>query len=143
MRISVRMCERKNSRSSFLLNPFSINNFFKTWEYRVKNSELWNTLSTRKCFLIPWKINSDSTGRVKEMKDLPQDDLKMPALFIGHGNPMNAVLDNDFTRALKKIPESIPIPKAIVCVSAHWLTRGTFVNGSPHPKMIYDMYGFP
>ena len=79
----------------------------------------------------------------KEMGELLPSDTLMPALFIGHGNPMNAILDNDFTRAMKKLPASIPVPKAIVCVSAHWLTKGTFVNGSAHPKMIYDMYGFP
>lgn len=67
----------------------------------------------------------------------------MPALFIGHGSPMNAIEDNDFTRSLHSIGKIIPKPKAILCISAHWLTEGTLVNISPKPRMIYDMYGFP
>ena len=68
---------------------------------------------------------------------------KMPALFLGHGSPMNAVLDNDYTRALSLFGQSLPRPKAILVVSAHWLTKGTYVLEEEKPKMIYDMYGFP
>ncbi len=68
---------------------------------------------------------------------------KMPVLFIGHGSPMNAIEDNEFTWMLKKTGKSLPRPKAILCISAHWLTDNTFVNISRNPKMIYDMYGFP
>ena len=53
---------------------------------------------------------------------------KMPVLFIGHGSPMNIVLDNAFTRSLAALGESLPKPKAIMVVSAHWLTNGTFVT---------------
>ncbi|MEI8203155.1 MAG: 4,5-DOPA dioxygenase extradiol [Bacteroidota bacterium] len=70
-------------------------------------------------------------------------DVKMPALFIGHGSPMNAIENNEFTRTLTKLGKTLPKPKAILCISAHWMTKGTFVNISPNPKMIYDMYGFP
>jgi 4,5-DOPA dioxygenase extradiol len=70
-------------------------------------------------------------------------DEKMPALFIGHGSPMNAIEVNDFTLALKALGTILPIPKAIVVVSAHWLTRGTFVHTAAQPRMIYDMGGFP
>ncbi len=67
----------------------------------------------------------------------------MPVLFIGHGSPMNAIQDNAFTQALKKIGAGLEKPRTILCVSAHWLTEKTFVTSSEHPKMIYDMYGFP
>ncbi len=53
---------------------------------------------------------------------------KMPVLFIGHGSPMNIVLDNTFTRSLAALGRSLPKPKAIMVVSAHWLTNGTFVT---------------
>ncbi len=68
---------------------------------------------------------------------------RMPVLFIGHGSPMNGIQDNPFTRSLNKLGKEIPKPKAILVVSAHWLTRGTFVLNSPYPKTIYDFGGFP
>lgn len=67
----------------------------------------------------------------------------MPLLFVGHGNPMNAIVDNSFSLTWKKIGQNLPTPKAIVCISAHWLTRGSFVTSSTHPELIYDFYGFP
>ncbi len=67
----------------------------------------------------------------------------MPVIFIGHGNPMNALYDNKFTQALGGIQKNITIPKAILVVSAHWLTRGTYVSTNPTPKTIYDFGGFP
>ncbi len=71
------------------------------------------------------------------------EDILMPVLFIGHGSPMNAIEENDFTRTLQKFGKTLPKPKAILCISAHWCTNGTYVNVSENPKMIYDMYGFP
>lgn len=68
---------------------------------------------------------------------------KMPVIFIGHGNPMHALNDNAFTKALNNIQKTISKPKAILVVSAHWLTRGTFVSTNPNPKTIYDFGGFP
>jgi 4,5-DOPA dioxygenase extradiol len=67
----------------------------------------------------------------------------MPVLFICHGSPMNIVLDNSFTRSLAALGKSLPEPKAIMVVSAHWLTDGTFVTCADKPRMIYDFYGFP
>jgi len=68
----------------------------------------------------------------------------MPVLFMGHGNPMNAVEDNAYTRGWAAITKDIPTPKAILIVSAHWETQGiTKVFAGQKPKMIYDMYGFP
>jgi 4,5-DOPA dioxygenase extradiol len=68
---------------------------------------------------------------------------KMPALFVGHGTPMNAIEDNDYTRKWAKIASNIPKPEAILSISAHWYTDGSRITDEAHPKMIYDMYGFP
>jgi 4,5-DOPA dioxygenase extradiol len=68
----------------------------------------------------------------------------MPTLFIGHGNPMNAIEDNAYSRSWQDIGASLPIPSAILCISAHWMTRGTtLVNVTAHPKTIHDFGGFP
>jgi 4,5-DOPA dioxygenase extradiol len=68
---------------------------------------------------------------------------RMPALFIGHGSPMNALEDNAFTQTLKKLGGSLETPKAIMVVSAHWQTRGTFVHTNQMPQTIHDFGGFP
>jgi 4,5-DOPA dioxygenase extradiol len=68
---------------------------------------------------------------------------RMPVLFVGHGSPMNAVEDNEFTQGWEDIAKRIPAPKAILCVSAHWLREGTAVTAMPKPKTIHDFYGFP
>lgn len=73
----------------------------------------------------------------------PDSDQKMPAMFAGHGNPMNAIEDNDFSRTWEKIGKELIKPKAILCVSAHWETRGTLVTGMDKPKTIHDFGGFP
>ena len=69
---------------------------------------------------------------------------KMPVFFIGHGSPINAIQDNAFTQSLAEMGRSLKEkPQAIMVVSAHWYTRGTYVNTSPFPKTIYDFSGFP
>lgn len=68
---------------------------------------------------------------------------KMPVLFIGHGNPMNAITDNVYSKTWKALGEKLTTPKAILCVSAHWLTNGTAVTMVDHPKTIHDFGGFP
>src|SRR6476619_6839172 len=69
--------------------------------------------------------------------------MRMPAIFFGHGNPMNAIERNRYTEAWREIGESIPRPKAIVCVSAHWYLPATLVTGVEKPRTIHDFGGFP
>ena len=69
---------------------------------------------------------------------------RLPVLFIGHGSPMNAALDNPFTRAVAALGRELPRPRAVLCLSAHWLTEGELLlNGSAPFETIYDFYGFP
>lgn len=68
---------------------------------------------------------------------------RMPVLFFGHGSPMNAITDNPFTQRLRQIGRDLPRPRAILCVSAHWMTEGTWVTGMDKPKTIHDFGGFP
>jgi 4,5-DOPA dioxygenase extradiol len=69
--------------------------------------------------------------------------VRLPVLFIGHGSPMNAVEDNEFSRGWIQAAQSIPTPKAILCVSAHWETYGVRVTAMPQPRTIHDFMGFP
>jgi 4,5-DOPA dioxygenase extradiol len=68
---------------------------------------------------------------------------RLPVLFFAHGSPMNAVEDNSFTRTLKTLGPTLPRPKAVCCVSAHWYGKGTFVCSSEKPETIHDFGGFP
>ena len=68
---------------------------------------------------------------------------RMPALFVGHGSPMNAIEDNSFARGWNRLGKDLPRPAAILAISAHWLTEGTFVHVATKPKTIHDFWGFP
>jgi 4,5-DOPA dioxygenase extradiol len=68
---------------------------------------------------------------------------KMPLLFVGHGNPMNAIENNEYSNTWKKLGTTLPTPRAILCISAHWETKGTFVTTMQQPKTIHDFGGFP
>jgi 4,5-DOPA dioxygenase extradiol len=77
------------------------------------------------------------TGELKEEESL------MPVLFIGHGSPMNGIENNAFSNYWKQLAKEIPTPKAVLVVSAHWLTRGTKITAMDFPKTIHDFGGFP
>jgi 4,5-DOPA dioxygenase extradiol len=77
------------------------------------------------------------------LRSFTETDTTMPVLFVGHGSPMNGIEDNDFSRYWKKLAGEIQKPKAVLCISAHWLTNGTFVTAMDQPKTIHDFGGFP
>jgi len=68
---------------------------------------------------------------------------KQPVLFIGHGSPMNGIEDNEFTRNWARMANVIPKPKAVLVISAHWLTKGTRITAMENPRTIHDFGGFP
>lgn len=68
---------------------------------------------------------------------------KMPVLFLGHGSPMNAIEENEFVTGFRNTAKDIPKPKAILVISAHWETKGTFVTAMEKPRTIHDFGGFP
>ncbi len=68
---------------------------------------------------------------------------RMPVVFVGHGSPMNAIEDNAWSRAFAALGRALPKPKAVLAISAHWCTRGSFVTGDTMPKTIHDFGGFP
>lgn len=102
----------------------------------------------RRDFIYNFSLFSLATGTMnlsilnKLSESFDQTD-KMPALFVGHGNPMNAISNNSFTYGWEQIVKQIPKPKAILCISAHWETKGSHVTMNEHPKTIHDFYGFP
>lgn len=75
--------------------------------------------------------------------DLPEQEKSMPVLFIGHGSPMNGIQDNEFSEGWRKMAGEIPVPKAVLVISAHWLSRGTKITAMDFPKTIHDFGGFP
>ncbi|NNF20705.1 MAG: 4,5-DOPA dioxygenase extradiol [Saprospiraceae bacterium] len=68
---------------------------------------------------------------------------KMPVLFLGHGSPMNAIEENEFVAGFRSIGKEISKPNAILCISAHWETNGTYVTAMQSPRTIHDFGGFP
>jgi 4,5-DOPA dioxygenase extradiol len=83
------------------------------------------------------------TKAVKSPKDSAGKSRRMPAMFVGHGSPMNAIEDNEFSRRWQQIGKSLPRPRAILCISAHWETWGTLVTAMEEPRTIHDFGGFP
>ncbi|MDR3696784.1 4,5-DOPA dioxygenase extradiol [Mucilaginibacter sp.] len=74
---------------------------------------------------------------------LGKQPCRMPVLFVGHGSPMNGIEDNEFSRRWTEMAKEIPVPKAVLVVSAHWFTRGTKVTAMDFPRTIHDFGGFP
>jgi 4,5-DOPA dioxygenase extradiol len=99
--------------------------------------EFIKRMTTGGLFLGSLKLNA----LLNELSSSPGTPA-MPVLFIGHGSPMNAIENNAFTKSWKEIAAKLPVPKAILCVSAHWETNGSFVTSMPKPKTIHDFGGF-
>jgi len=92
--------------------------------------------------LLPITVNAMN----KELNNLASsgdNTTRMPVLFVGHGSPMNAIAENEFVQSWRDLGKTLPKPKAILCISAHWETRGTFVTAMPKPPTIHDFGGFP
>lgn len=75
--------------------------------------------------------------------DNKTNSTRMPVLFLAHGSPMNAIDDNDFTRSLSRLGTELPRPKALLVISAHWVTSGTRITAMDPPPTIHDFFGFP
>lgn len=84
------------------------------------------------------KLNS--LNKITESLDNTE---KMPVLFLGHGSPMNAIEENEFVTKFRSLGKELTKPKAILCISAHWETKGTFVTAMENPRTIHDFGGFP
>jgi 4,5-DOPA dioxygenase extradiol len=93
--------------------------------------------------LTPLAMHISSLNSLESWSQTLPYSEKMPVLFLGHGSPMNAIEDNQFVRGFKEIVKSIPRPKAVLCISAHWYIKGTKVLSSSMPKTIHDFGGFP
>ncbi|MEI6682100.1 MAG: 4,5-DOPA dioxygenase extradiol [Bacteroidota bacterium] len=82
-------------------------------------------------------------NELNAMTSSPGSAAPMPVLFVGHGSPMNAIEENEFSEGWKRMAATLPRPAAILCISAHWETRGTFFTAMEQPRTIHDFGGFP
>ena len=93
--------------------------------------------------LMPIGISNMNLNKLSKVSNEFTNSPTMPILFLGHGLPMNAIEINEFTNGFKKLNQEFPKPNAIICISAHWETKGTFITAMEKPKTIHDFGGFP
>ncbi len=92
---------------------------------------------------MPLAVTAMKLNELNKMTAPFNSTAQMPVLFLGHGSPMNAIEENEFVTGFRNIGKTIPKPNAILCISAHWETRGTFVTAMEKPPTIHDFGGFP
>jgi 4,5-DOPA dioxygenase extradiol len=96
--------------------------------------------------LISWLPLTTTAMSLSELNKLTStleaSDI-MPVLFVGHGSPMNGIENNEFSHSWELLAKQIQVPKAVICISAHWYTKGTKITAMNHPKTIHDFGGFP
>lgn len=93
--------------------------------------------------LLPLGAAAMQLNALHNLTDTMPATERMPILFLGHGSPMNAIDDNAFTRGFQAMGKTLPKPRAILCISAHWETKGTFITAMERPETIHDFGGFP
>jgi 4,5-DOPA dioxygenase extradiol len=106
------------------------------------------TTMERKSFLktfglLPLLYSMKSLNELYNESQLLSNTQRMPVLFLGHGSPMNAIEENQFVAGFRNVAKSLPTPNAILCISAHYYTKGTKVTAMEMPKTIHDFGGFP
>jgi 4,5-DOPA dioxygenase extradiol len=93
--------------------------------------------------ILPFTAAAMKLNVLSQITEAMSPTVKMPVLFLGHGSPMNAIEENEFVTGFRDIAKQIPKPTAILCISAHWETKGTFVTAMQNPPTIHDFGGFP
>ena len=93
--------------------------------------------------LLPIIGSSMTLQDLNKMTNSMSNTGKMPVLFLGHGSPMNAIEENEFVSTFRKLGQELIRPNAILCISAHWETNGTYVTTMQNPRTIHDFGGFP
>lgn len=94
-------------------------------------------------FLLPVALKAMKSSEINQLMTFGENTPRMPVLFVGHGSPMNAIEENEFSETWEKLGKTLPKPKTILCISAHWETKGTLVTAVPKPQTIHDFGGFP
>ena len=106
--------------------------------FKMKRKQFLHSLALMPLTGFAMKLNE-----LNKMTEPLSSTEKMPVLFLGHGSPMNAIEENEFVTGFRNVGKEIPKPNAILCVSAHWETKGTFVTAMEKPRTIHDFGGFP
>jgi len=114
---------------------------------RVRMPDLCHAMDRRKFLTglaaLPLAGTAMHLRNLTSLTDHFRPSERMPVLFLGHGSPMNAIEENAFVQGFRAVAAELPRPQAILCVSAHWETRGTQVTAMEHPRTIHDFGGFP
>jgi 4,5-DOPA dioxygenase extradiol len=111
--------------------------------YSVKTVNMKRRPFLGSLFMLLFAVKAMKSEAINQLLSFGENTPRMPVLFVGHGSPMNAIEENEFVETWRNLGKTLPRPKAILCVSAHWETKGTFVTAVPKPQTIHDFGGFP